>query len=245
MIVGLFLGAGTHEPTGTLFRWFASNVPYFSLFRSPWYIFTPLLTLSLAALTALYLDKIKTNLASYLAVFLIVTNLVYCYPLVTGRIFRPSKSDAFFVNFPKHLFDVGNKLPEISKNRTISYPDDQLEKFNWGYIGVEPVINLFSDKEMVYRGINNTSSPFALIVDQLYEKIKLNNFTAAKNIAAKLNSDSILEKSDQITLATKIQSEVSTYKTNGSEWSVYKLNEDNKDKKIVLANNFYFIAIFN
>lgn len=241
LLLGIFLGAGTHEPTGILFKWLSLHLSYFSLFRSPWYIFTSILTLSLSALTVLFFNNFKpTKITNFLVVLLIIGNFVYCYPLVTGRIFRPNKPDGFFVNFPRYVFDAGNKLSNLTNNRIISYPDDQLEKFNWGYIGVEPVINLFSDNEMVFSGINNTLSSFSQIVDNLYKNLKIGNNNAVTNLAQKINSDTILEKNDQQTLSPKIETEEDWNTLKFKNWNIHKFDDDKSNTKISLANTFYF-----
>src|SRR5258708_688884 len=54
LVIGVFLAAGTHPPSGNLFRFLANHLPFFSLFRSPWYIFAPLVGLSLAGLVAIF-----------------------------------------------------------------------------------------------------------------------------------------------------------------------------------------------
>ncbi len=242
LILGVFLGSGSHEPTGTVFKWLVTYLPYFSLFRSPWYIFTPLLTLSLAGLVVLFFDSLESNkLMSVLSIFLLLGNIIYCYPLVTGRIFRPDKTNGFFVNFPKYIYETADDLTRLTKNRTISYPDDQLEKFDWGYVGVEPVINLFSNNEMVFSAINNTDSSFSRIVNYLYRSIKTGNYNSVANLSSKLNADLILEKNDQQTLSDKIEVSDNWKTFNHEKWLIHQINQDaSKNNKIGLANNFYF-----
>src|SRR5258708_177861 len=46
LVLGVFLGAGTHEPTGYLYQILVTKIPFFQFFRSPWYIFTPYLVLA-------------------------------------------------------------------------------------------------------------------------------------------------------------------------------------------------------
>lgn len=241
LLLGAFLGSGSHNPTGVLFNWLTKHLPYFSLFRSPWYIFTPMLTLALSGLTVLFFENFKVSkITNLLVSALIVANVVYCYPLVTGRIFRPSKPDGFLVTFPSYIFEAGNDLSTKSKNRTITYPDDQLEKFNWGYIGVEPVVNLFTDNEMVFPAINNTQSPFAQMVSEFYEKIKIGNIEAVKNILSKLNVDSILEKTDQQTLSAHLDKDLWNTSVFG-RWIIHRIDKNNVDsRKLTLANNFYY-----
>lgn len=241
LLLGTFLGSGSHNPTGILFNWLTKHLPYFSLFRSPWYIFTPMLTLALSGLTVLFFEKLKDfKFKNLLVTILIVANVIYCYPLITGRIFRPSKTEGFFVNFPDYIFKAGDYLLENKESRTITYPDDQLEKFNWGYIGVEPVVNLFTDNEMVFPAINNTESPFSQMVGEFYKKIKIGNIEAVKNILSKLNVDTILEKTDQQTLSTKLDKGLWNAKEFGY-WIIHILDSEKTiSNKLELVNDFYF-----
>lgn len=255
LILGVFLSSGTHPPTGVVYKWLSLHLPYFSLFRSPWYIFTPMVILAFSTLTVLFFQEVYNlillkRLTKYklgidlLIVVLIVGNIVYCYPLVTGRVFRPGIRDGFFVNFPDYIFKAGSVLSDAgNRSRVIAYPDDHLEKFNWGYTGVEPVVNLFMDRETVFSGINNSDSGFSQIVKSFYENIKINHTESSINLAKKLNVDTILEKKDQQTLAPAIlHSDYWTTEKYG-EWLIHTFNSTQFQtpiSKIYLGKTFYF-----
>lgn len=235
LIVGVFLGVGTHLPTGTFFRWLLVHVPYFSLFRSPWYIFSPLVILSVAGLASLFFSSLYERckkkpkrgfkfLLNIVIAVLIVGNLLYSYPLVTGKIFRPKRLDSFFINFPSYLFEAGEWLSKTDKGRLITYPEDELEKFDWGYIGVEPVLSLFVDNELVFPSINNVNSSTAVMIRKFYEKLKKGEMESAINIAKKLNIGLILEKKDQQTLSPGLNESIRALSTKRfGKWSFYEL----------------------
>ena len=242
LALGIFLGSGTHEPTGVFFKWLIENLPYFSLFRSPWYIFTPFLTLSLAGLTVLFLGRFNGLKTKIVVIILILGNLLYTYPILTGKIFRPNKSDGFFVNFPNYLFEATKYLSNSTSGRVITYPDDQLEKFKWGYVGVEPVIGLLIDKETLFSGINNTGTEINKIIQLLYENIRRGSFGSVLNLADKLNATSILEKKDQYTLSPDFIYPLNQFKQKSfGDWKIHTLRENNDDfQKIFIGNNFYY-----
>jgi len=237
LLVGVFLGAGTHPPTGVVFRFLLSHVPFFSLFRSPWYIFTPLVTLAYAGLVGLLFDyifevletrrhNIGRILLGLLGTVLIVGNLLYCYPLVTGKIFRPGRSDGFYVGFPEYIFAAAKWLNEDTDDkRIISYPDDEIENFKWGYRGIESILHLFTNREIIFSSLNAPNSAVSRLVKEFYWRLKRQELDSALKIAGKLNASIIFEKKDQGSLSPPIPPGISRnfeFKQFG-EWFFYRL----------------------
>lgn len=255
ILFGVFLGVGTHLPTGVVYRFLANHLPFFSLFRSPWYIFTPLVTLSYAGLISLLLvrlEDLKINfkvinyqlkvryLVIFLAAGLIVTNLVYNYPLVTGKIFRPDRQDGFFVKFPPYVFTAQNwLLNSKGDERIAAYPDDELERFDWGYVGIESILDLLANRETLSSALNIPDSALPTIVKQFYHGLKKDQIVAANRLAEKLNIGLIFEKNDQSSLSPPLPPEV---KQNTPEvfglWSFYPFPEK-KLGKIYSVNDIY------
>ena len=233
LILGLFLGAGSHPPTGALYEFLAKHLPFFSFFRSPWYIFTPYVILSLAGLTALLFSSGK-RVFNLLAIVLIMGNLIYVYPLVTGKIFRPGRPDSFFVKFPDYVFNVGNWLKSQPANgRIIGYPGDEIERFNWGYNGIESILNLFSSQETVFSDLNNIDAPFAKLAQAYYTALRRGQVEISERLAAKLNISIIFEKNDQSTLWESIPQEVEKYdNTSFNNWTFYGLPDEKFQPKI-------------
>lgn len=237
-VLGVFLGAGTHEPTGLLFRWLSDHLPFFTIFRSPWYIFTPLVTLSTAGLISLFFyrfwggkSKIFKLAVQLLIIVLILGNLVYSYPLLTGKIFRPGRADSFFVNFPDYVFQAKDWLDKQKTGRIIGYPDDEIEKFSWGYRGIESILGLMSAQEVFFNPLNAPDSNIAILVKQFYSSLKKGQFLAAESLAQKLNIGLIFEKGDQESLAPGLANEVKKNQAASfGAWNFYKFPEQTTPK---------------
>jgi hypothetical protein len=247
LVLGIFLGVGTHEPTGIFYEWISKHVPFFTLFRSPWYIFTPLTTISLAGLTAILFDRIpKVKVSAVLTVVLVVGNLVYCYPLVTGKIFRSSMPDNFYIKFPNYVFESFEYLNKLTlPGRIIGYPDDEIERFNWGYNGIDSILGLGTNKELLYSILNTGSSSMPSIISQYYLSLKRGEVISAGNIAAKLNASLLFRKQDQSTLALPLPEAVENLpKKAFGAWSFYEVPEQYLTQKVFIPKSFYYAHPF-
>lgn len=245
--IGVFLGAGTHLPTGNIYRFLHDNLPFFTLFRSPWYIFAPLISLSTAGLVSLFIyDSIaryKRNthslaiLWSLFAVVLIVGNLLYTYPLITGKIFRPSMPDNFLIKFPSYVFDTQEFLRDKNGEvRIIGYPDDEIERFMWGYNGIDSILGIFSKAEHFYYPLNAPESPVAQLLREFYQDIKKSQMQSASAIAQKLKVSLIFDKRDQKSFSSDISSNFSKDQTKSfGEWNFYQVLSSPVDK--IFATN--------
>lgn len=238
LTLGIFLTAGTHTPSGDLFSFFARHIPFFSLFRSPWYIFAPLVGLSIAGLVSIFFDTINEVFpARFVTVFgaiFIAGSLLYSYPILLGKIYRPSSSQGFFIKFPSYVYDVKNYLANTrTLGRILSYPDDNIEKFNWGYSGTDSILNLFSDKETIFTPLNDTDSPLSKIISNIYLSIKKENLTEAINLARSLSITTIFDKRDQNSLAPVLQKNITNNKlASFGSWTFYNLLGINDGTKI-------------
>ncbi len=250
LALGIFLGAGTHEPTGQIFKLLSNHVPFFSLFRSPWYIFTPLVVISTATLICLLFYSFLTNygmvtrkrVVIYLSIFvLLIGNLLYSYPLVTGKVFRPSRSDSFYVTFPDYLFETKEWLRSHTGGRIIGYPDDQLERFKWGYTGVDSILSLFSQTEVMNPSLNKSNVSISKIIAGFYERLYKEEIKSAKNLAFKLGVDTLFEKQDQFVLPTPKNTLLSSNSiTQIGKWRFHSLFENIKTPKILTSSEIYY-----
>lgn len=249
MFIGIFLGSGTHEPTGTVFKFLIKNLPFFSLFRSPWYIFTPILIISIAGLVSslfyflLNSKYRKFRMIIYLfASVIFIGNLVYNYPLIQGKIFRPKSDDNFYIKFPDYVFDAGKWLSkDKNDSRIITYPDSEIERFSWGYNAIESILGLITNKETVYLPLTDSESNIAKIAKVFYSSLKKNETERINAVAGILNADSILEKMDQETLSPSIQNNSKIEKKiNFGSWSIYNFSglNNNSISKIFVGKSF-------
>ncbi|MDO8619139.1 MAG: hypothetical protein Q7R49_04335 [Candidatus Daviesbacteria bacterium] len=251
ILIGVFLGTGTHLPTGSVYRFLVDHVAFFSIFRSPWYIFTPLVTISYAGLIGLLFfsldeviqsNKIKFGKLILLSTIAIIAigNLFYTYPLVTGKIFRPGRQDGFFIKFPDYVFQAEKWLVQAGDGRIISYPDDEIENFNWGYRGIESILGLLSDKELLFAPLNSPDAPVARLIKEYYRNLKLGQIDASYNLASKLNIKYIFNKKDERSLAPELSVKVRTNLDQifGS-WEFYKLPQSSFVPKISATAQIY------
>ncbi len=249
LILGTFLGAGTHSPSGIVYSLLVNKAPLFSFFRSPWYIFTPLLIIAYGGLWALLYVRLAPKLGSriLISIFAIftLTYLIYNYPLVTGKIFRPG-ADGFYVTFPSYVFEVRDWLAkEPSKNRILTYPDDQLESFKWGYKGTESILELFSNHELITPSFNLQDKVYQEIVNKLYLNLKAGQYSSALLMFPLFGIDTIFTKNDiNGSLATPIdESDPSltslTNVTKFGPWTFLKLKDVFLIDKIYIPQSIF------
>lgn len=256
LIIGVFLGAGSHEPTGEIFKFFGTKIPFFSFFRSPWYIFTPFTVLAYASLAALLFDYCWSRYKEskivlfkngsrliILATFIIIAGqFLYSYPLITGKIFRPSRSNGFYINFPGYVWETKDSLSNDSVfPRLVIYPDDNIEAYDWGYTGVEPIINLFSNKEYIAPSLNADNAALSNYLNEFYSLMKKGNYSTALERLSLFGADTIFYKADQPTLASKVSTDMDKFadkKTIGN-WFFYKNKIPEQVKKIYATRNLY------
>lgn len=255
IFIGVFLGVGTHLPSGYFFRVLLNHVPFFSLFRSPWYIFTPLITLSYAGLIGLLFDNISDfteakrlriiKIIVYLGgIILIAGNFLYNYPLITGKIFRPGRADSFYVNFPNYIFEAAKWLEKSSdKGRIVVYPDDEIENFKWGYRGIESILQLIVNRETLFASINAPDSPVNNLLKEFYIRLKKGEIDTAVKIAVKLSASVIFEKKDQRSLSLSLLPEkmVDFTVKKFSDWVFYSIPEKRLQPKIYSVSNLNYV----
>ncbi len=256
LIVGVFMGAGTHYPTGLIYSFLVEKIPFFSFFRSPWYIFTPFLTLAYAGLVALLFETIFDILPKtkkiyshvfYLAGLVFVSSyLIYSYPLITGKIFRPLRHDGFFVNFPDYVSETRNwlKSTDLIKGRIITYPDDQIEDFDWGYRGTDTILALFSSKEFFTPSFNISSEVLKDLLNEFYLSMKKENYDSAINIMKYLGIDTVFNRKDFISISPKLNENnfVSKYTSEIKKigpWSFINIKDNSNNSKIFSSEKIY------
>ncbi|OGM75221.1 hypothetical protein A2382_00765 [Candidatus Woesebacteria bacterium RIFOXYB1_FULL_38_16] len=236
-VVGVFLGAGTHAPTGALFRLMIEYVPLFSLFRSPWYIFTPLMILGTAGLVCLLMYQLiseRNKLIRFIGligvVVLVVGNCLYTYPLIQGKIFRPSKSDGFFVHFPNYVYETKDILREIEGSRVIGYPDDELERFSWGYVGIESILGLLGEVEALYSPLNLPNSAIAKSIKAYYLALKKGQIDSSLSIADLLGARFLFVKHDQGSISMPLPKGIMGDSKKKGEWEFVELSKESFKK---------------
>lgn len=249
-LIGIFMGVGVHSPTGMIFELAIRYIPYFSFFRSPWYIFTPYLTFAYAILLGLlvgaFSESIRRSKLTLLSPVLvlgvfsfIVLRSLYLYPLLTGKVYRPNESDSFFVTFPDYVFNAANYLSKTDENtRLISYPDEELENFEWGYRGTESILSLLSNKEVITPSFAFVSSGMKSLLEKFYLSLKRGEYKTAVAMLPYFNANGLFYKNDSnsIRLLDDIN-EFSSDKISIGKWDFYSV--DTSTPKVKPAKGIY------
>lgn len=234
-ILGIFLTAGTHLPSGAIYKLLVDYLPFFTIFRSPWYIFSPMIILAFAGLVCLLFYNLSQLFQKYgfkggtvliwLGILiLVVGNFLYNYPLVTGKIFRPDKKDGFYINFPDYVFEARDWLKTKEDGRIIGYPSDEIENFKWGYRGIDSIIGLISGRELLFLPLSYLDPKPVSLIAELYKSIKKGQMEATWNLVSKLNIGTIFEKQDQQSLAPEIRGNLSSLQnTKFGDWYFYQV----------------------
>jgi len=213
LIVGVFMGTGLNGPTGSVYEILIKYFPFFSFYRSPWYIFTPFVVLAYAGLTALLFERFREYgraLASFFGIVFLLGYAFYSYPLITGKIFRLGRADSFVVRFPEYVWPAKDWISDgkLTKGRVLTYPDDDLESFEWGYRGTESILGLFSDQEFISPSFNVQNKIFKMLLDKTYFYLKRGDYDAAFSIFPYFGADTLLIKDDAVSLSGKLGEEI-------------------------------------
>ncbi len=224
VFLGVILGTGVHAPFGFFYLWLSQNVSLVSLFRSPWYIFTPLTVLGFAVLIALFTQEVLVRLkfslvAKSTIILFILSNFIFNYPFLRGDIFRPNQQlGTFFVKIPNYVYAFDNFLKTVPEDaRILNLPLESAENYTWGYSGVTPLVSLFSNKSIIFPTYGQENQ--GLVSDMgniLEEEIALGNIASVRKIFSFLNIGYVLNKKDLF--------DASVFNDNLFEDSVFDLN---------------------
>lgn len=257
-IVGVFMGVGTHEPTGQLFKFFAEHIPFFNFFRSPWYIFTPYTIIGLAGLTSLlfnHIDEIITRkvklsrrypIFPLFILFFVFAHIVYSYPQVTGKIFRPGRPDTFYQQFPQYVFDAKDYLLKNDTGRIISIQEDPLETFDWGYKGTESLLGLFSDRQVLSASFNYSNRYFAELVNTFYRYVRREEYSSLISMSNILGFQTVFMREDAPSYFKPTPDVLKDYTKsveNIGKWSFVKLSDATVTSNVSIPSKVYVMNL--
>lgn len=251
VLVGLFLSAGTHPPTGRFFRMLLEVVPFFSFFRSPWYIFTPIVLLGLAMSIGLFFDQLlymakgkfwhwrfvkfsKKVALSLLITVIVVFNIFYCYPLVSGEVFRAGTPGSVMVTIPDYVLASRDFLKNLPNDkRIISLPYTESEHFNWEYKGIASILNLLAPVNVLtYNFSSARNDAIGILTADLYKAIHTGEIENIKKLIGPLNVGYLYNKNDATDfdsspLSPQVAREVADapLPTSFGLWDFWKIND--------------------
>ena len=157
---------------------------------------------------------------------------------MTGKIFRPGRSDSFYVSFPDYLVETKDWLSQReSTSRIVTYPDDNLETFEWGYRGTESILGLFSSQEVIAPSFVNVNSDIGSMLDNYYLHLKKGEYGSAIAMMPFMNVGTLMVKNDASSHAKKIENIDDLERTDIGEWTFYDI--DQEPEKIFVSSGFY------
>ncbi len=216
-IIATVLACGAHMPTGKFYLWMTENVPFFQVFRSPYYKFALIISLAysyLISVTLIYLyTKIKNcckrtilhqkyNLNSMIpTVFIIIIlccNFIYSYPMLNGQVIRirePGTSFSVGIKVPNYIIDFVKFMDKQENDyRIIALPSLPLNGYRWGYVGPPHLLTLLSLKSILYGNSNATDTD--KLKNTYYNALYERTTPLAANILNVLNVKYILVHND-------------------------------------------------
>lgn len=150
-LLGIFFAAGSHEPTGPVYKWLVEKIPFLSIYRSPWYKFSAWTVLGYSILIAhtivMLIDwlerrsSLKTVAKTYLSLGLVasflVANTIYASGLVLGKVFprqnERQRLHSAHVTFPDYFFQAADWINQQSGDfRILQLPAQQAFNYRWG-----------------------------------------------------------------------------------------------------------------
>lgn len=191
-VSGLLLSMGSHPPVGNLYVWLTKNVPLFWVFRSPYlkfYLWVCLgysVLFGAACLLFYRLFSKKSYLGISLVALLCLSNLIYAFPITTGRIFHSQDERTFLwpnrIQIPNYVLETGewlNQQPGFF--RYVSLPGDNPFIYKWGGINFGSFSKEFTNKNFAFAystqytlvaqgSINQAKEVLELVRDQIYSE---------------------------------------------------------------------------
>ncbi len=216
-LIGIFVGAGSHQPTGTIYKWLVEKIPFLSIYRSPWYKFTLWTVLAYSLLggisAATLLDTVqerlpklvwKSGLAVAIGLFLIA-NTLYASGLVFGKVFpKPSERkvlQAAHVNFPDYFFKAADWINQQPGDwRILQLPATPSFNYSWG-LGTLMDMSIFAFHKPTYWypeqvGSGKAKAGAEAVVKKTFNELYIGRYENLSRMLGLLNIKYLLEKDD-------------------------------------------------
>ncbi len=213
-IIFIFLAAGTHPPLGKYYIWMMKHIPFFAIYRTPFYKFSYGIVFGYAFLFGFTMQWFLQKLSSkdwkftsqlpscflrHGGKILLIIYLGIHFVYVQGRIFDLFENFKLRIQVPSYIFDASEYMKEKSKeSRVLLLPKlinnyGGVDVYRWGYWSIQPL-----QKLLMAQGIlTNQGSPEELkIINSLYTDIMENKFEEVKNKSYELGIQYFLLRKD-------------------------------------------------
>lgn len=209
-LVSLFFIKGTHAPFGSLYFWAVKHIPYFAIFRTPFYKFALPLWFAYAYLTGFSLNFIIKNISAKatiskpgstgIKIIAVIFILFYNWPFFTGNFFIWNKPQTTMVKVPDYVFSFENWVDNNNKDgRVLLLPKLnggwRFDIYNWQYFSKNTPLPLISNKSFI---INDESfnKEQGFLIDSLYDAIDRQDSSKIKKLCALMNIRYFLLRKD-------------------------------------------------
>lgn len=224
-LIGMAFTAGSHPPLGWLYLYLYEYVPFFWIFRSPFYKFAPSFIFSMSFLLSftfsLFISKIvsctKSNiLERYIGmgfcILIIFSWFSFHFVFLNKDIFSTwQKGYSTLVSIPSYVRDFekwANEGGLQDNSRTLLLPpiNNQwnADAYKWGYWSLDPLPRIVANKAIVVNDTQLKDSE-KKILSYLYKGIEKGDEKAVAGIAHWLNISHFLVREDAIFNFTKNQ----------------------------------------
>lgn len=190
LIFSILFTAGSHEPTGYLYKFLTVHIPGFAIFRSPFYKFGYALWFSGGMLIAYSLANFISafsklfsfgKFASFFTLLAVICLLAgYHYPYFTGNFFEWNNGRlANRVKVPDYIFQVSSWAKSLQDDsRILLLPESNTnwnaDVYTWKFYSLYSILADTSRKPFLYNHDGLTQSERNLLLD-LYSAILSGN----------------------------------------------------------------------
>lgn len=205
VLISMVFTAGTHSPTGRLYEILIRHIPFFAIFRTPFYKFGYATWFAYAFLISFTVNKLlmkfKRNwvysLLSFIFIFFI---LFYNYPFFTGGFFKWNPPLTTMVQVPSYVFEFGNWADSLQEDgRILMIPSLNknwgADTYNWKYFSLTTIPSLLTRKPVVANS-NELNGNEQFLINTLYSALWNGDDDLAKRIIRVLNIKYFLLRKD-------------------------------------------------
>jgi len=177
-ILGVVLGTGIHPPFGIFYKWAVEHLPYFYVFRSPWFKFTLMTCLGYAFLfgeaVQWMVGKVSRivlliwpqspqrsrAMAMGTGLLLIGLNTLYAFPVLTGKMFpKPgerTKLKPMHIRVPSYVLEAAdwlNRQPGFFRVLCLPARVNGASVYAWGLGSTVPALYPFGRVSTLFQAM--------------------------------------------------------------------------------------------
>lgn len=207
-LIGIFFASGAHPPLGWAFELMVKYIPGFTMFRTAFYKFAPLVWFSYTFLAAFSLyrigiilnKKFKHVFIFWSYIFIVgIFVIVYHAPFFSGNFFQWDEFFSTKVKPPDYIFhfqewvnknQINGRIVLLPKLENTYYADS----YKWGYWGRDPLPNLLSSRNTL---VGNTGDQLTdALVTQLHEAVLASDHETLGKLSRLLDVEYLLLRED-------------------------------------------------